>query len=158
PSYPTKQIDPSGRVDVSGAASPEQTFSGSGTLAAVTFTVPQTAPFGSTRVRFDFDPSSPQKTTDSNVAEHGTARELLSAVTDANFTIGVGPCDNPITAAPVITAVQAGNITGSGATISWSTDVASDSQVEYGLTTSYGSSTTVDTNWVISHSVQLSGL
>lgn len=47
-----------------------------------------------------------------------------------------------------------------GATITWNTDEASSSSVQYGLTTSYGSTTTeVDTNpRVTSHTVVLAGL
>jgi len=62
------------------------------------------------------------------------------------------------TTPPVISSVSAGSITSSGATITWTTDEASDSQVEYGLTTSYGNSTPSNTSLVISHSVSLSGL
>jgi hypothetical protein len=59
---------------------------------------------------------------------------------------------------PVITNVASGNITETGATITWDTDRASTSQAEYGTTISYGSSTTEDSNLVLSHSVDLTGL
>jgi len=62
------------------------------------------------------------------------------------------------TAAPVISGVSTSNITNSGATITWTTDEASTSQIEYGTTTSYGSSTTIDNTMVTSHSVTVSGL
>jgi len=62
------------------------------------------------------------------------------------------------TTPPVISSVSAGNISSSGATITWTTDESSDSQVEYGLTTSYGNTTSLNTSLVISHSVSLSGL
>jgi hypothetical protein len=65
-----------------------------------------------------------------------------------------GPID---TTPPVISNVQASAITASGATITWTTDEASNSVVEYGLTTSYGSSISNATN-VTSHSIPLSGL
>ncbi|MDP2207964.1 MAG: fibronectin type III domain-containing protein [Bacteroidota bacterium] len=58
---------------------------------------------------------------------------------------------------PIISSVQVINLTTTGATINWTTDEASNSVVEYGLTTSYGSSTT-DASMVTSHSVTLSGL
>jgi hypothetical protein len=60
--------------------------------------------------------------------------------------------------APVISAVSASSITTSGATITWTTSETADSQVEYGLTTAYGSSTTLNTSLVFSHSQALSGL
>jgi hypothetical protein len=46
----------------------------------------------------------------------------------------------------------------SGVTIGWTTNEASDTQVEYGTTAAYGSSTTLNTSLVTSHSVGLSGL
>src|SRR2546430_8474507 len=49
-------------------------------------------------------------------------------------------------------------ISSSGATIAWVTNEASDSQVNYGLTTAYGSSTPVNASLVTSHLVTLSGL
>ena len=44
------------------------------------------------------------------------------------------------------------------ATITWSTNKNADSQVEYGATTAYGQTSSLDTNLVMSHSVVLSGL
>jgi lysophospholipase L1-like esterase len=60
--------------------------------------------------------------------------------------------------APVISAVAATNFTSSGATITWVTDKNSDSQLEYGTTTAYGSSTPLDPNLVTSHLQALTGL
>ncbi|MGI8967170.1 MAG: GH25 family lysozyme, partial [Limisphaerales bacterium] len=60
-------------------------------------------------------------------------------------------------AAPVISGVSAVNISSGGATITWSTDINSDSVVDYGLTTSYGTTVSNGT-MVVSHSVNLSGL
>jgi len=54
--------------------------------------------------------------------------------------------------------VASSGITLSGATITWTTNEASDSQVEYGLTASYGSSTSLNTSLGTSHSMALSGL
>ncbi len=62
------------------------------------------------------------------------------------------------TTAPTISSIAASSITSSGATITWTTNESSDSQVEYGLTTSYGSQTTLNTSIVTSHSQTLSGL
>jgi hypothetical protein len=64
----------------------------------------------------------------------------------------------PSATAPVISNVSASGVTGSGATIMWTTDQASDSQVEYGLTTGYGSATALNATLVTSHSQALSGL
>lgn len=59
---------------------------------------------------------------------------------------------------PVISNVRAENITSSSANIKWNTNIPSTSQVEYGLTSSYGNVTTLDTNLVTEHSQTLSGL
>lgn len=62
------------------------------------------------------------------------------------------------TVVPTISNVAASDITETGATITWTTNEASDSQVEYGTTTSYGNSTPINTSRVTSHTVALSGL
>jgi phosphodiesterase/alkaline phosphatase D-like protein len=61
-------------------------------------------------------------------------------------------------APPVISVVNSNDITKTGATITWTTNEAATSQIEYGLTEEYDSSTTLDTNLVTSHSVDLTGL
>jgi hypothetical protein len=62
------------------------------------------------------------------------------------------------TTAPTISARTATNITGTSATITWTTNEAATSQVEYGLTTSYGSITTIDQTLVTAHSIAITGL
>jgi hypothetical protein len=62
------------------------------------------------------------------------------------------------TTPPVISAVTALNVTDSGATITWTTDEPASSQVNYGLTSSYGSSTTFTPGLVVNHSQVLTGL
>ena len=59
---------------------------------------------------------------------------------------------------PVISGVNASGLTGTTATITWTTDQASSSQVEYGTMASYGSLSTLSTTAVTSHTVSLSGL
>ncbi|MBI4056382.1 MAG: hypothetical protein HY399_02420, partial [Elusimicrobia bacterium] len=76
--------------------------------------------------------------------------------------------DNTTTSAPVnvtidntppaISGVGASGISQNSATISWTTDEPSNSQVEYGISTSYGSATAVISTRVTSHSQTLSGL
>ena len=61
-------------------------------------------------------------------------------------------------AAPMQSSIAASALSPTGATISWMTDVTTTSQIEYGLTTGYGSATPVDTSLVTSHSKPLSGL
>jgi hypothetical protein len=62
------------------------------------------------------------------------------------------------TTAPVISNTAASGVSSSGATIAWTTNEASDSQVEYGPTTAYGSSTSRDPALVTAHAVTLTGL
>jgi hypothetical protein len=63
----------------------------------------------------------------------------------------------PDTSPPVISAETATNIAAASATITWTTDELSNSVVEFGPTTSYGS-TVSNANNVTSHSVPLSNL
>jgi hypothetical protein len=58
---------------------------------------------------------------------------------------------------PVISGVSA-SATNAQATMVWTTDQASTSQVEYGLNTSYGTLSTLDISLVTSHSETITGL
>ena len=62
------------------------------------------------------------------------------------------------TAAPTFSSVTSTSISQTGATITWTTTEASTSQVLYGVTTSYGSHTTLDATKVTSHSQAITGL
>ena len=97
------------------------------------------------------------------------ATVVSASNTGTTFTISyVGGSGNDVTltgvtvatdtTAPAISAVTAGTPTGNSATITWTTNEASTSQVEYGLTTAYGSMSTLDTTLVTSHSAVVSGL
>lgn len=71
---------------------------------------------------------------------------LLSGATPQSLT-SVGPTVSNATAT-----------TSSSAVVSWTTDQASTSQVQYGTTTSYSSSSTPNSSLATSHSVTLTGL
>ena len=87
------------------------------------------------------------------------ASDPLGAGVPANGSGGtVTVSAPPDTTAPTISGVGASSITVSGATISWTTNEASDTQVDYGPTTGYGSSTVLASALVTSHSANLSGL
>ena len=75
---------------------------------------------------------------------------LETPAPDATFTTTVQ--------GPVISYVVVSGITSSGATITWTTDIASSSQVNYGTTSNYGSASTLDPTQRASHSVTLTGL
>lgn len=62
------------------------------------------------------------------------------------------------TTPPVITMQPIGNVNINGATINWTTDEPSTSQVDYGLTTSYGFSTSTNTNMDTEHVQVVAGL
>ncbi|MGZ4729839.1 MAG: galactose oxidase-like domain-containing protein [Acidimicrobiales bacterium] len=59
---------------------------------------------------------------------------------------------------PTISGLTASSITQTSALVTWATDEAATSQVDYGLTTGYGSTTTLDGNRVTAHSQSLGGL
>ncbi len=59
---------------------------------------------------------------------------------------------------PAISGVSALDISESGATITWTTSVAADTQVEYGSTASYGKTTTLASAMGTSHSQTLANL
>lgn len=110
------------------------------------------------------DQNSPTKThtvTLSNLAPSTTYHYRVKSAdaagnlaTSADFTF----VTNDVKIASVAAQVPAGEPGETSATISWTTDANADSQVEYGLTNSYGSSTPVNDDEVTTHSVVVSGL
>jgi hypothetical protein len=77
------------------------------------------------------------------------------SATSANLTFSTPAAVVP---APVISSVASGSITTTTATITWTTDQLSSSQVEFGTSTAYGSVSALNTSPVTSHSVTLTGL
>jgi hypothetical protein len=77
-----------------------------------------------------------------------------NTTTSAGVTVTV----NNVAVPPVISGVAAGSITASGATITWTTNTASDSQVDYGLTTAYGSTSPLNGSFVTTHTILLGAL
>jgi len=97
----------------------------------------------------DLDPGTKYyfKVTSENAAGNkATAEGNLTTIAEADET------------PPTISGVSVSNITESSATITWLTDEAATSQVQYGKTETYGSSSTLDTNLTESHNVTLTGL
>ncbi|MDX1535852.1 MAG: LamG-like jellyroll fold domain-containing protein, partial [Candidatus Spechtbacterales bacterium] len=64
----------------------------------------------------------------------------------------------PDNTAPTISNINASGITGSSATITWTTSEQADSQVEFGTTTSLGTNTPLVTTMQTSHTINLSSL
>jgi hypothetical protein len=59
---------------------------------------------------------------------------------------------------PVISGISSTAVTDTSATINWTTDITSSSQVFYGTTTGYGQSTPLGSGLVTSHSQTIAGL
>ena len=66
-------------------------------------------------------------------------------------------CTYSYMAVPVISNVRT-TANPTTATVTWTTDVPTDSQVQYGTTTAYGKASALNSTLVTSHSVKLSGL
>jgi len=86
----------------------------------------------------------------------------LSLIAIVFLLLGVAGCDgNGVTAdttAPLISAISVTGITETSATVTWTTDEPSTSEVQYGVTDAYGSSSGPDTSLVTDHSITLSDL
>jgi uncharacterized lipoprotein YddW (UPF0748 family)/chitodextrinase len=78
----------------------------------------------------------------------------ISAGQVANLNVTLTADTTP----PTVSNVRTANVQATNAQILWDTSENADSQVEYGLTASYGSSTTLDPAAVTAHAVQLTGL
>src|SRR6266436_249797 len=99
----------------------------------------------------------------------GLPQHVLLVVVVALVTVALSGCSGLVSSANTtssppapaildITNVQAPSGTTSTSQIVWTTNVAADSAVDYGTTTSYGSSTPVDSAMVTNHQATLSGL
>jgi chitodextrinase len=95
-------------------------------------------------------PSTPYTYT---VAAYDAAGNTSAASSAANVTTPA-PSNNP----PVISNVTTTNVTSTSATITWTTDIPSSSQVLYGTSSSYTQSTALDTTQVTSHAQTVTGL
>jgi peroxiredoxin/predicted nucleic acid-binding Zn ribbon protein len=93
-----------------------------------------------------------------NITYHFSAiskdKSKNEAIAEGDFTTSA---ETGVTA-PTISGIQVSNIADLHATISWVTDKAATSQVEYGITDAYGSTTPLDESLTNSHSTTLTGL
>jgi hypothetical protein len=78
----------------------------------------------------------------------------VSAPSDAAIVTTPAASANP----PVISQIATSQVTTTSATVSWTTDIPSSSQVLYGTSPTYSQSTTLDPTQVTSHSQTLAGL
>ncbi len=147
-----------GIIQFSQVSSGGTSYTGSGKLATITF---KGLSNGTSAVTFDFAPGS---TSDSNVA--GGGQDKLSSVGNGSYTVSGGtgvppPTPTPLpgdVTPPVISTITSSNIKSSSATIIWTTDEGSTSKIDYGLTSSYGLVSTLNSSMVTLHSQLLSGL
>lgn len=107
----------------------------------------------STGTSFVDDTVSPS-TTYSYTVEAVDTEGLVSAQSAASQVTTPAPSTNP----PVISNVASSGVTDAAASITWTTDIPSSSQVLYGTTATYGKSTTLDPAQVTSHSQTITGL
>lgn len=120
--YPGSSADDAaGKVYISGLASISSSFSGSGTLARVNFTVKTGAPAGATMVKFDFDPQNKTETRDSNVVSKTINSDLLSSVVNGNYTVGTGSCAGTGSPVTVLPATGQGSVSTPSAQIPYKT-------------------------------------
>ena len=89
------------------------------------------------------------------ITEWGVAVPAFSGSTEIVSSLGGAGGD---VTPPQISGAAAGQVTASGAAVTWTTDEPATSQVEYGTTTAYGSATTLDATLATSHSQLLTGL
>jgi len=111
-------------------------------LGALVSTAPYTTTWDST----GFNASQPHAIT----AQASDVRGRLGASGALSVQVDNGPQISALTVTSGLTA--------SSARINWATDMLADAQVEFGPTTTYGSSTPIDARAAWSHEMQLTGL
>ena len=80
------------------------------------------------------------------------------ATVSTNYEFNTLSVAIPVIAPANIISVASGTPTSTAVSITWTTDKSATSQVEYGISTSYGQSTTLDSSMVLSHTVSLANL
>jgi hypothetical protein len=98
--------------------------------------------------------TSPYRSAGTDGKDIGIDVDALAAAT-AGAVGGNAPVDST---PPVISGVNAASITSTSAVIHWLTDEGSDSLVEFGTSTAYGSTSALDPGLVTVHSRSLAGL
>ncbi len=115
---------------------------GSGELAVVRFSIAVGTPGSALAV-----------TVGSIVASDAAGNNVAASGSDGVVVVTGVPDTTP----PVISQVAASWVGQTSAIVSWTTNEAADSQVDFGTTPSYGSSTT-DASLITSHALSLTGL
>jgi phage-related protein len=89
-------------------------------------------------------------TTEFRLAQPLTTTSASKTTAKTAFSISGAP--------PVIGPITVSAVTTNSAQVTWTTNIASSSQVDYGATSAYGSSTPLNSTLVTSHVVNLTGL
>ena len=89
--------------------------------------------------------------------------DYFGAARIANTIVDIGASEYGSIAPPPTSAITVSNVASSStstssAIVAWTTNVAADSQVEYGTSTAYGTLSPVNSTMVTSHSISLSNL
>ncbi|MFC8682213.1 DUF4082 domain-containing protein [Microbacterium ureisolvens] len=95
------------------------------------------------------------------VYAYGASRFPSSSYRASNYYVDVlfSPAAAPSdTVAPVISAVSASGVTQTSATIAWTTNEAASTQINFGTTSAYGKTTTLDSTMATAHRQTISGL
>ncbi len=86
-SYPAKEINQvNGKIRISAIAAATSPFSGTGKVAMIVFKALQAS--GTASLNFDFTPGA---TTDCNLVEYQTVKEILGSVTNGSYTLAPMP-------------------------------------------------------------------
>jgi hypothetical protein len=130
------------------------------TVEGSNFTGATSVNFGDSPAIFTVDDDSTITATSPAATSSGTVNVTVTTAggTSATSSADEFTYEDPAPLAPVISNLQVSSTTSSGATITWNTNTPATTHLNYGTTTSYGSSSTFDPTLKTSHSVTLSGL
>jgi len=133
------------------------------TVAASAATMPASPPLSARPYPYQTVPPMPIERGISDSGRRGLIRIVTTLlILIVCFFIGSGiyyfATQTGTPSAPIIQGVSISSITETGAIIRWTTDEPATSQVKYGKTETYGSTTPLDTKLTTSHNVTLTGL
>lgn len=106
------------------------------------------------------DTSSPYSITWDSTATSSGSKSIVAVARDSagNYATSTAVSVTLDNAAPANSSISSGTPVATSTTVTWTTDELADSQINYGTTDGYGSTTTLDSILTTSHSVALSGL
>jgi hypothetical protein len=128
-----------------------------GTAAGCTFGTNTVANPSFVNASSDFHLLAGSPAIGAGVAVSGAATDYDGVARPQGNGFDIGAYEFPAVQPPVVSAVSASNVTSTAATITWTTNKAADSQVQYGLS-GYTNTTTDNTTMVAQHTVPLASL